>query len=1082
MKKTKLWLALGATLFSASFATHSFADNSTTITQSDCPVNGACDLGQLINASSEVSNDGTVEINSGKYTLTGSTSFAKSGLSFIGVGETPIIDGVGQFRLFNNHAPSKIENIGFQNFKAASSEGAVINSSGDMNFVISSARFSNNEARNGGAIYMGGKLAGQINDSSFANNSAQNIGGAMQMESLVGEIRGSNFENNEASGGGAMYMRRLVGEISGSSFTGNKSSYGGAIRIVNDMTGQIIGSSFTRNVAANRAGAIDMFNNMTGQIIGSSFTGNQAGETGGAFYIGLFNGQILGSSFIDNQAGELGGAFFMVLFNGQILNSVFSGNQVLGNQSAILVGGGAMTISLTPSSSKPVNLGGSLFFNNSANGEGGAILLANDFYLTAANVPDLSVSDRMIFAGNTAKREPNAIHFLNYSEGITVSFAADQNKEIDFYDPISSDATRPELRLLRLAFNGIFDDAGVAIGSTKGTILFDGGVDKDGKPLGLRSDIYFANGATLHDGKMILQNGASFGAEDNSGLFTVAPGATLEVVYDKYSPKRKDDMSVWLEGEGIHTKLDDNHWVAVPYSAAIASNFNGDLTIAGKLAFDMPDKHGAHASLLKVNGALTFNTGATIDITGYTPDSDETKKGEEHRLVEANAIQGFEPSMVTILGQKSEDVDYMSAIAKLSDDHKLILISTILSWNHEDANKEARGSFKIPENKQFSLGANLADRHDVNEESNADKWNGTVLIKEGKGRLVYYGDGTFSGGTHVKEGDFVLASAGSLSSDVWVKTGASFTLIGQVRQNEKYGQGEQSGEDEGNVGPLRKTRGASEGASVHLEPNAKLYVMQMETSGGYRASVINGNLNAEHGNLTFVLNGEMRNGAAMLQVNKTANIDGAHIKLGFASKDDDFLYLTQPGEYIDLIKANELTGDFEGEALRVVRGATLEHKFLLSKYEGNTLRATLTEEKATDEASSLPAGWLGGLAMLQTGSDAAAAAIADARAVSQSGEGVVPFGKVSGGKSEFGIGDGVNLRHFNYLAGLAYGKNFAPGAMTVGMFFEHGQGNFDTSNVYGEAGTVRGDGKVHYEGGGVMARFEFPSPGGRGLG
>jgi outer membrane autotransporter protein len=71
------------------------------------------------------------------------------------------------------------------------------------------------------------------------------------------------------------------------------------------------------------------------------------------------------------------------------------------------------------------------------------------------------------------------------------------------------------------------------------------------------------------------------------------------------------------------------------------------------------------------------------------------------------------------------------------------------------------------------------------------------------------------------------------------------------------------------------------------------------------------------------------------------------------------------------------------------------------------------------------------------------------------------------------IADGVNLRHFNYLAGLAYGKAFAPGAMTVGAFFEHGQGNFDTTNAYGDAGTVRGDSKVHYEGGGALARFEF---------
>jgi hypothetical protein len=906
------------------------------------------------------------------------------------------------------------------------------------------------------------------------------------------KIKNSAFSNLQGHDGGVLYLSTsyLTLSIENSTFSGNTSSNRGGVAFISSYSakGQIADSTFVNNISKQGAGAVALYR-FYGDILRSTFTDNIGGGCGGSFYTYGLTGTIQDSYFANNIANSSGGAVGIggMASDGGILHSTFVGNHIQEspNTSQYLQGrdGGAIFIATAGSSDSPIDFGGNRFFNNTALKNGGAVALGdasrNFPYAQASRDSYLTVSEDLVFAGNMANGLPNALFFANYQDNKTLSLAAADQKTIYFYDPISSNDFRDEVSgqytniHLTLALNGLFDASGIPIGSTSGTILFDR----------YPSNIYFGKGAKLYGGKMILQNGASFGAplDPANGYaaseFTVAPGATLEVAYNRDSPDRKDDGSVFLEGEGLNTKLDGNHWTSVSYRPEIASNFNGDLTVEGKLAFDMPDMHGVHDQLLKVNGTLTFKQGSTIDIDGYTPSSDEIKKDEEHQLVGANEIKGFELSKVTILGEDSDGVDYMSADAFLDASGKAIIVKTILAWNDIDADEDAIGSFTIPKDKEFRLGANLSDRNDVDALKNKHEWDGKTLTKKGDGSLFYYGDATFTGGSHVEKGEFVLASAGSLASHVTVASGASFTLMGQVGQNENYGQDEQS--EQGAVnGKQTRVAPSANSADVHLDPGANFNVRQMGTPHGgtaYRASVINGNLEADNANLTFLFNSEMRSEAVMLEVLQTAHIDGANIKLGFANASDDFLYLTTPGEYIDLIKANELTGNFTGEKLRVVQGAVLEHEFMLSEVNGDTLRATLTGGSAKAQASSLPSGWLGGLAMLQTGSDVVANAIDDASFVAQRGEGVIPFGKISGGKSEFAIADGLNLRHFNYLAGLAYGKRFAPGAMTVGAFFEHGQGNFDAANAYGEAGTVRGDSKAHYEGAGILGRFEFLS-------
>jgi outer membrane autotransporter protein len=48
-----------------------------------------------------------------------------------------------------------------------------------------------------------------------------------------------------------------------------------------------------------------------------------------------------------------------------------------------------------------------------------------------------------------------------------------------------------------------------------------------------------------------------------------------------------------------------------------------------------------------------------------------------------------------------------------------------------------------------------------------------------------------------------------------------------------------------------------------------------------------------------------------------------------------------------------------------------------------------------------------------------------------------------------------------------------PGQLTLGAFFEYGNGSYDTYNSFSNAASVKGDGDMYYLGGGILARMDF---------
>jgi len=159
--------------------------------------------------------------------------------------------------------------------------GAISNYSGTITTI--SGTFTNNTAKDGGAIYNVENSAITTIQGTFTKNSAEDRGGAIaNIVSKISTITNSVFDGNTGGEGGAIHNARSIDYIIFSSFTGNTAELdGGAIY----NTGEIaaIAADFTSNTAGGDGGAI--YNTATLTLSGGNFTNNSATRgLGGAIY------------------------------------------------------------------------------------------------------------------------------------------------------------------------------------------------------------------------------------------------------------------------------------------------------------------------------------------------------------------------------------------------------------------------------------------------------------------------------------------------------------------------------------------------------------------------------------------------------------------------------------------------------------------------------------------------------------------------------------------------------------------------------------------------------------------------------
>lgn len=258
--------------------------------------------------------------------------------------------------------------------------------------------------------------------------------------------------------------------------------------------------------------------------------------------------------------------------------------------------------------------------------------------------------------------------------------------------------------------------------------------------------------------------------------------------------------------------------------------------------------------------------------------------------------------------------------------------------------------------------------------------------------------------------------------------------------------------------------------------NEKQFVVY--DNGSDNSATYQGNLTATNSNLYFIASGDNTN--PLLKVinngtdnNGNVNIAGSNYNLGLTG--DKILDI---GSKLTLIEADgTINADNLEPGSGIKVGSTIKQDITTNVEvsvddSGSTekLIATVSGALATDEASAINSGMLGGLAFNLQGADLIAREGMEAAVRSaQLDNNHAVFAALTRSSLDYGT---IDVDGTNMLAGLAWRSTTGAGSLTYGVFAEHGDGSYDTyANINGT--NLHGEGDTDYTGGGILARMDF---------
>ena len=168
----------------------------------------------------------------------------------------------------------------------------------------------------------------------------------------------------------------------------------------------------------------------------------------------------------------------------------------------------------------------------------------------------------------------------------------------------------------------------------------------------------------------------------------------------------------------------------------------------------------------------------------------------------------------------------------------------------------------------------------------------------------------------------------------------------------------------------------------------------------------------------------------------------------------------------------------------IIQGTGFDQVFRVDTQSTGTTAVYLdllpSENGTIDGAKGISEGYLSGLMLTLQGADLVATrGMQAAMAATKEVEDVTftPWATVSGSSVRYNTGAHADLNSFNMLTGIALGKGFDAGRVTVGAFFEYGTGSYKTSNSFDGHGSYDGKGDSYYLGWGLLARMDFADTG-----
>jgi autotransporter-associated beta strand protein len=314
------------------------------------------------------------------------------------------------------------------------------------------------------------------------------------------------------------------------------------------------------------------------------------------------------------------------------------------------------------------------------------------------------------------------------------------------------------------------------------------------------------------------------------------------------------------------------------------------------------------------------------------------------------------------------------------------------------------------------------------------------LTKTGAGALILSGTNTYTGPTTVESGILDLRTS-LASKDVTVHGGATFRTT-------------------------NFTQSLDNGTLTVRGENA----------------TYDGDLQANDATLNFIA--PLSVTTPLLKVSGSANISDSAINVGVFAPGGTRLPLGTQLPLIAAAKGLEADNLTQGQGFVEAGVTTIYGLTLTPNPTTGELEGTVISGAADERAKTLSEGFVSGVGLVATAGDLVAgkgmesAVNAASRAgAAGTGYGVAAFGAVSGGSVRYNTGSHVNMNSLSLLVGLSRGVDLQPGRLTLGAFFEYGNGSYDTHNSFGNAGSLDGDGDVYHTGGGILGRMDFVNAG-----
>ena len=914
-----------------------------------------------------------------------------------------------------------------QNGSGAATGNSVIFNGGSVTENVYGGRSVNGPAQNNSVTMTNGSanwLLGGYSDSGDASGNRVEVSGG----TLSGGVNGGETAIGNATGNSVDFSNVTATYVQGG-YSGSGSATGNSLAI---RSGTVQNNAF--------GGYVD---SGSGEASGNSVTFN-GGSVANNIYGGMSAAGLVQSNSVIMTNGSAKWLLGGYSANGNVIgNSVNVSGGTLTGVSGGESNSGSATGNIVSISGGTVqsNVNGGFVASGSGKATGNIVNISGNTDLSTATVAG-GISSSDAFTGNTLNKNSDAaVHIARNFASVNFGYSGNANiGELDSTPTGSAlSGVTVNTNANNVSFVGVISGSGSMTKAGAGTLIlsgtntYSGGTTISAGTLSIGSDTNIGSGTNTigNKGTLLL-----------SGNGTYTNDWTLSGAGSAIATDNNNTLSGVLSGNGGLTKTGAGTLTLTgnnTYAGGTAINdgtlkgniaSGTDLSIADNATYDGANKArsvgglNGGGNILNTNG-LTVQSGTFGGVIGHSNTSLIKTGAGTLTLTGNNAYTGSTTiSEGTLKGNIASGTDLSIAASAIYDgDNKARSVGGL------------NGGGKILNTSGLTVQS--GDFAGIIDNSN------TSLTKTGAGTLTLSGTNTYTGMTTVRSGALALGS--DLTSN-------QLTLYG------------------GTV--------FDRGSHNHSLDNG---ILSVNGANG-QSAMYKGDLSARNATLNFI--SPVHPTQPLLRVTGDADVSGSACNVGLAGGTSLASGSTLTLLEVDPDKTLTVNNLQRGNGI-VQIGSTVAHDITAdvnldpTTRRLNAVTAQVSPGRATDQSKALSEGFLGGLALNLQGADLVAGRGMDSAVRASSGtddaerHGFAGFGALSGGSLRYNTGSHLDMNSLSLLTGLAWGIDLAPGRLTLGAFFEYGNGSYDTHNSFTNAASVDGDGNAYYLGGGILARMDF---------